>query len=121
MKEKIWAALMGLAEKLGTTADNLWAILVQQNDVIIFRYHLALWVFGICLALLIVGLIISYMDDWDCEGIFVIGPILAIPAGFIGVIDIIYLVAELGAYTTALKNPEYNAVAKILSALGGGN
>ena len=119
MKEKIFEALMALAAKLGTTAENLWDILVRQNDVIIFRYHIALWVFGICLALFVVGLILLAIAQWEADGMGVAGAILAVPSGLVGICVFFYLLSEVGAYTTALRNPEYNALYRILESIGG--
>lgn len=110
--DKLTALLSKLADKLGTTVEHLWAVLVQQAHNQAYAY----WAW---LALTIVAAMVLFLlykrgrqDDWD-EGWLVYGL-----ASVVYVVSIIMFISELPSFLACLNNPEYYALEKVLGVIG---
>ena len=115
MKEKLMSMLEVLAEKLGTTTELLWSVLVKQAGIEaqIWMMWIIVWisVFG---SMAIVGIIVAFAAkkqreaDWGCWFI------LTFIAFALGIIVVV------GCYSQVLtlsQNPEYWALNEILHSI----
>ena len=115
--EQVTELLKELAEKLGTTVEHLWGVLLVQAQVQM-----------IILLVLFVGTILSFiswlpyfrwvmkkeLNDWDAEeGIFAF--VVLIIWGIITGCLIIVSFVSIETFVTVIKNPEYFALQKVLS------
>lgn len=114
-----------LADKLGTTADHLWAVLVKQSYIEGWCQVVGVSVVGIIL--LLAGLLvnrkttvkniehngITYMEsDWDDYGV--------VAWGVFGIIVFIYAIISIAVISDSVScfaNPEYCALMKIVGGL----
>lgn len=111
--EKTEAMIRELADKMGTTTEHLWGVLVKQA-VITGSVGLAMYVLFAAL-LIAIGLkvrrmggdIVKAMEDPICFALSIV----------FGVGTVSYIFAMLSAFVTtvsALVNPEYWALSQIL-------
>jgi hypothetical protein len=122
MNEKIFEALTALANKLGTTAEMLWASLIRQARIALIADILtvALTVISAFWCLRVYrkydglwGASEHRSSDWDEH------PAVAISLGIwacVTVIFVIICVASLPGIFAEAFNPEYWAFKEILSA-----
>ena len=115
--EQLTPLLKELAEKLGTTVEHLWKVLLQQTQVEIALCNLwmGIWLWGgiglIVLAIIIIIFVVKSDED---------------EIGAFGVVIIIFIIiiAGIGYYVnhsellTLTKNPEYWALKEVLRTLG---
>jgi len=117
--EQLAPLLEKLAEKLGTTVEHLWQVLINQAQVqlqinelwMTFQFW-AMIALGVFFLLALVGIIFS--DDYEEKGIF----------GWLSfaifVVAAIFAACYFGNYTeniTLTTNPEYWALKEVLSQL----
>lgn len=118
MNEHTAALLQGLAAKLGTTSEYLWAILLKQAPV---YAYVALFQYAVTVLVLValfryriqVGKFLTTLCE-ETEALGVIGLIV------IGIASIIWLLACVFAFesvVTAFVNPEYWALDKVLDTI----
>jgi len=115
--EQLTELLTKLAAELGTTAEHLWSILLEQVNVeiILCNLWMDIWLFGggVVIVCSILLFIISFLNDWEessiVSAIFFFTTLLIAGVGYCEVYS------EL---LTLTNNPEYWALKEILSALG---
>ena len=116
MKEKLMSMLDVLAEKLGTTTELLWSVLVKQAEIesyIWLSWLLAwLFLFSILVLIFIKAAYTGKKQNWEMWGCWYIGVTASICIG-ITVIAFCY-----SQYLIAAYNPEYWALNEILSTFG---
>ncbi len=115
--EELTPLLEKLVEKLGTTAEHLWGVLISQVEVQLQISELWLMVgviiFGGLTATFIILLIVSIIRDWEPEASFLFGLVAAL-SGTVGTC------ITVKAYATVLTltiNPEYWALQQILETI----
>jgi hypothetical protein len=116
MKE-ILPILDRMAETLGTTTEYLWGVLIKQAplsaiiDVIQYSIIIVFWFF----IPKSFRFIMKKVDDDRWEELWYVGPIIATI-----VLSILSIVAFFAIHNTitAIINPEYWALNKILSKIG---
>ena len=114
--EQLTNLLAQLAEKLGTTVEHLYQVMMAQTAVEgqLAELWMGIWLWGgiIFLVIAIIMLLVSASNDFEAAGAWAIFFILA---------DIV--VATLGYYEmyskwlTLTQNPEYWVIQEILSKL----
>ena len=121
LSPEVLAKLDALAQKLGVTAQYLWAILVRQARIEAIQeiICLVLSCAVVCVAALWLRSIIKRVKSFD--GFMLDLPIVEI-MGFVAtsVCGMVFLVISLCAVTnlpTLLFNPEYFALQQILGAI----
>lgn len=116
--EQLTPLLKELADKLGTTIEHLWKVLIQQTQVEIVLCNLwmgiALWGFGGLALLIFVFIIAGIIRDWDEEPM-AFGFFVMIVLIIIGGLVYYHNYSDL---LTLTKNPEYWALSEILNKLG---
>lgn len=114
------------AEKLGTTAQYLWALQVKQAYVVAFQYLISYVVFGLGWYWLIKFAKYMFEKDDDCynprryqreDGLAIIGFFTGL---IFVVISIIYFLSTFQTVLTMLFNPEYWALSEVVKLLRGG-
>lgn len=110
MNEKILEALAALADKLGTTAEYLWGVMVKQAAI--GRAESV-----IMLTLFIVGMILflCYVKKGDWDDLDFKAIVTMISAG-IWVISLVVILVNTTLYLSAWFNPEGYALLKIFGA-----
>ena len=106
MNKELEQALIILAEKLGTTVDHLWGILVKQ--AYLNALYAIGWVVFLGIGILILIAFIRGSDD------------RAFLSGFIGLLILIWILVFCFAtwfVYIGFFNPEYYALTKLLEAL----
>jgi hypothetical protein len=117
MNEKIFEALAVLAGKLGTTAEYLWGVMVRQAQVSGIMNLIAAVFLLVGLVVLIRVTVKNWKGWWDQAGEDEYQGALVFCAIIAHMIIIIPLWVCFDAAIYRLINPEYFALAKILSAL----
>lgn len=115
--EQLTPLLKQLADKLGTTIEHLWKVLLQQVNVeiILCNLWMGIWLWGGMgvIILAIIMLAFAMKTDEDGMGAFAIVVIISV-----------VIIAGFGYYVnyserlTLTTNPEYWALKEILSQLG---
>lgn len=115
MNDKTADVLQSLAEKLGTTGDYLWNVLLKQAPI----YAVTSTVEILLTVALTYGFVKSipqakkFLDgDYD-----ILAGIYLIVAGLVLAMLIVAAFFTVGNIATAILNPEYWALDKVLSAL----
>jgi hypothetical protein len=113
--DKMSPAIATLSEKLGTTAEHLWIVLVKQS------YNLAIGnaviVIFACMAIFVAFHMAKVWqkkivdDGWNKEGW---GGVIAIRI-IVGIIGLIVITANTMNMIQRLINPEYYALATVLN------
>lgn len=113
--EELTPLLNELAAQLGTTVDFLWGVLVRQAQIFVI-IHIVYWILWI-ISLLIAYRVTLYLcknlekiDDAQYFGKIILN---AIPWAIVFILGFIQL-AALSDFITALLNPEYWALEKVL-------
>jgi len=116
MNEQTLQMLQALAEKLNTTAENLWAVLIAQARI--EGILSSIWVV-VCLVLMVASIKTArwiykgvWHDDWDEIAIL---PLVAV--SLFGTVMIFPMVINLNWAITCFANPEYYALIHILRAV----
>jgi hypothetical protein len=113
--DKITPAITALSQKLGTTAEHLWIILVKQS------YNIAIGN-GVIIIAAFLGLYVAWRltnvwqkkivdDGWNKEGW---GGIIAVRI-VAGVVSILVITTNTLNMVQRLINPEYYALATVLN------
>jgi len=114
--EQATQLLRELADKLGTTVEHLWKVLIQQAQVEIQICHIwmniGLFGFGGIAVCFLIAWIVSVVKDWD-EGP---GWLFSIMMLFVVLGGIVYWTNYTDILTLTM-NPEYWALNKIVSKL----
>ena len=115
MKEKLMSMLDVLAEKLGTTTELLWSVLVKQAEIEaqIWLTWLVAWVcvFG---GMFLGSIILAYIgkkQKWEVWGLWFIMTTIIFIIGTVSILDC------YSAFLTVSQNPEYWALNEILNTL----
>lgn len=108
MNEKILKALTALAEKLGTTAEYLWGVLVKQAPIngVIDLLVITGWITGFFICLKIIR-----KNKVESEGLMLIAYVSTIVFAIGSVGFTTFLMSDM---LSAFFNPEYWALHKIL-------
>lgn len=111
--EELTKLLTNLADKLGTTVEHLWGVLVKQAKIEIMRrvMYLALSVVFIFGSIKLVTASISNLIESPYWWFGIIGGTI------FGIIMIYALVDEIVMIKTLKDNPEYYALEEILSKI----
>ncbi len=116
MNEQTLQMLQALADKLNTTAENLWAVLIAQARI--EGIVSIIWATA-CLVVIIIGIKVCKWiynglmnDDWDD---IAFAPLCLV--GIATVILIFPMIAHINWAITCLLNPEYYALTHILRAV----
>ncbi len=118
MNDKMTDLIAQLAAKLGTTADNVWAILIQSQQV------LGLLDLAVCLVCLVIAAAAVRMTWWAChhddwESDMLIWPVVVvITSVMIGFIALISAVVNGYDGILELVAPQYTALQEVLHLLG---
>jgi len=114
MKE-LTPLLEKLADKLGTTVEHLWSVLLQQAqiDAQIWQMWMVVWmcVFGGLAVISIFLAFIGSREKWELWGVWFI------VTGLSFVIGIPVFIGCYSAIITRTQNPEYWALKEILRHL----
>lgn len=118
MKE-LTELLAKLAEKLGTTTQYLWGVLIKQASVEIYIF-ISVFVLTIIGAIITTLLLKSTQKYWDKEN----APAIAwftltfgIIFAFATVIGLGYFLANITDVITSINNPEYWALQEVLKSI----
>lgn len=111
MDDKTLAALTELAQKLGTTAEYLWGVLIKQAPIS-GATDLICYVFLICACWLWARYVYKKTNssEWYSEGAFCAW----FSVGAIVLLSAFLILASLSTTVAAFVNPEYWALKQIL-------
>lgn len=117
--KEVLKAVEKLADKLGTTAEQLFGYYVKNAKL----YQIYYWVqIGVSTVLFAVGLFLSaktyqpiFDDEYTILQLF--GFIIGCGLTLIGIIGIVVQLFNIEAYIRAVKNPEYEAVEDLFGSL----
>ena len=112
MSDKTEQLVRELAEKLGTTGEHLWGVLIQQAAINAVTSWLIVIVMGVFLAIAyqVVNKNTTKTENWTNEGAFLAWMVFYCYAG----ICLIPVCCAIDTTATALLNPEYWALKQIL-------
>jgi len=118
MNEKTQEALVALAEKLGTTTEYLWTVLVNQAkyDIIVSVIQMA-FMFAIVYWTIKLHIRFSKLDEHGDSQYYHKEEILVIPMIFAAITSVIMIVFFLNGFNdliASIFNPEYWALKRIL-------
>ena len=114
--EQLTPLLEKLANKLGTTTEHLWKVLLQQVNVemVLRQLWMSIWLWGgiglIALAIIMIIMIIKY-DGEEIIALPFLIIVVAIVSGSIG-----YYI-NYSKLLTLQNNPEYWALHEVLSVI----
>lgn len=113
MNENTEKLIRELADKLGTTAEHLWEILIRQAPISALTDTI---VFGLSIAILPFAcwLLLKFMEKLDEEFHYFIAVILTGTASVACLIVIIGYIMTLSVTIAGFANPEYWALKQII-------
>ena len=117
MNERLNNALAVLAEKLGTSVDHIWEILVRQARISATVDLIQYAAVAICAMLWWRYKASASAEDWSYAGPKAVG---IAASGAVMLVLIVICFICFGNTISALLNPEYWALQKILGAIGRG-
>ena len=116
MNERLNNALAVLAEKLGTSVDHIWEILVRQARISATVDLIQYAAVVVCCMLWWKYRASATSEDWEYAGARSVG---VVSSGTVLAILIVVCFICFGNTVSALLNPEYWALQKILGAIRG--
>jgi len=118
MKE-LTELLAKLAEKLGTTTQYLWGVLIKQAsvEIYIFISIFVLTVIGVIITTLLLKYTQKYWDEEDTPAIAWFSLTLGIVCAFETVIGLVYSLTNIADVITSIINPEYWALQEVLKSI----
>ena len=114
MNEQTAKLIQDLADKLGTTAEHLWGLLVRQAPISASITLALIIATGVAAYIAIRSAITfskKYEDDNDYEAATAICTVVA---GFLGFLFVITLCLEADLVAAGFFNPEYWALKQVL-------
>ena len=108
-----------LAQKLGTTTEYIWGVLIRQAPIestnSLIGYGIGLIIFSI---LAFVALILVRYGERECKEVFTfIGGIMVAVLLIFGVISTCCFCSQFGEILNGYRNPEYWALNRILTSI----
>jgi len=116
MQEKIIEVLTQLANKLGTTIDHLWGVLIRQANIeykVGLYWRIGMWAVAALSFLFAIFMFIRGAAESD-EDYFVYGIFTVI----ISLVFAAVTACGMGAWIAAKNNAEYWALQHVISMLG---
>jgi hypothetical protein len=110
MNEKTEQLVRELAEKLGTTVDHLWEVLVRQATVSAITDTITLAVFGAVLGVAAWRIVKELKKDYVPEPAIFGGFIV----GLLSLVWFIFLMSSVSGIAAGFFNPEYWALKQLL-------
>ena len=119
MKEQIVTLIEQLAQKLGTTTEYLWNVLIAQANVQIYIFITVFvsTIIGIIVAVYLLKYTQKYWDKEDAPMTAWLALGFGTVVGFIALIGIVFTIANISDVITAIRNPEYWALKEVLNVL----
>ena len=119
MNEQITSLIEQLAQKLGTSVEYLWGVLIKQAEVEVITFFIALTLSAIA-ATSAIFMLKHSQKYWNYENaplsawVCLIGGIIVAICALIGFVGLILSIPDL---ISAIKNPEYWALKEVLSTI----
>ena len=103
-----------LSEKLGTTAEHLWGVLVAQAPIeaSLFAGFALLMIAGLYFSLKYVEKKTVINEEWDSDFSFIAWVLLSI----YGLVTLLFSIDAISTIITVIFNPEFWALQQILQA-----
>ena len=118
MKE-LTPLLEKLAEKLGTTTEYLWGVLLAQAqvEIYIFIAIFILTVFGVIATVKLLKYTQKYWDKEDAPTTAWIALGFGCVIGMATIIGVLSTIANISDVITAINNPKYWALKEVLNVI----
>lgn len=116
MNEQTTKLIEQLAQKLGTTAEYLWSVLVKQahTEVIIFFTVLGITIIGTVLSAYLFKYVQKFWSDEKAPASAWISLVFGIIIGICVLVGTISTIANVSDVISAITNPEYWALKQVL-------